>query len=85
MRYGKNDLFTTNYGVEYDKWILTTPQNLVGGFFQSFTRGTYTINVSTAIYYLLVQIIDANDKQVHFGYIRTIDQYNAVKKKLKWT
>jgi hypothetical protein len=85
MRYGKNDLFTTNYGVEYDKWVVTTPQNLIGGFFQSFTRGTYTINVSKAIYYLLVQIVDGNGKQVYIDYIKTVNDYKTVKKKLKWT
>jgi len=80
----RGELFTTNYGVQYDNWISISPQNLVGGFFQSFTRGTFTINVSTPVYYLLVQILDADGNQKYFGYIRTIDQYKAVKKKLKW-
>ena len=81
----RGELFTTNYGVQYDSWALTTPQNLTGGFFQSFTRGTYTINVSTAIFYLLVQIVDSEGNQKYFGYIRTVEQYKAIKKKLKWT
>jgi hypothetical protein len=85
MRYGKNDLFTTNFGINYDKWVSTPPANLTGGFFQSFKRGDYTINVSTAIYYLLVEILDKNEKIVYYGYIKTIDEYKKIKRKLKWT
>lgn len=79
------DLFTSNYGVLYDKWVMTDPQNLIGGFFQSFSRGNYTINISTPVFYLLVQILDAEGNQKYFGYIRTIEQYKTIKKKLKWT
>ncbi len=85
MRTPKADLFTTNYGVDYDKWIATTPQNLVGGFFESFTKDGYIINVSTAVYYLLVQVVDNTGKVVFMDYVKSIADYKKLKKKLRWT
>lgn len=79
------ELFTTNYGVQYDNWVSIAPQNLEGGFYQSFSRGDYIINVSTSTFCLLVQILNSNDAVVYYDRIETVPEYKKVKKKLKWT
>lgn len=81
----KNILFTTNYGVAYDNWIKQEVSDNTGGFFTKYMRGTDSIYVSTAVFYLLVKIEDKLGKQLCFKYIRTIPEYLAIKKQLKWT
>lgn len=79
-----NELFTTNYGVLYDGWVLEPTAERELGFYQKYLRGTYKISVQRPVFYLLIRIQDANDKVVYYDYIRTIGQYQYVKKKLKW-
>jgi len=84
MRYNRNVLFTTNWGVQYDNWIPASNPERIDGFYNKFTRGTDVISVSTPVFYLLVKIEDKNGKVLYYDYIRTIDQYKAIKKKLCW-
>lgn len=81
----REELFTTNYAVTYDNWVKQDVSDREGGFFTKYLRGTDVINTSTPNYYLLVKIDNASGKQLYYGYIRTIEQYRAIRKKLGWT
>jgi hypothetical protein len=83
MRKSSN-LFTTEYGVQYDGWVKQPAGNRENGFYDTFKRGDYTIHVSVPVFYLLVKILDKNNKSVFYDYIYNIDDYRNVKKRLKW-
>ena len=78
----KNELFTTNYGVQYDNW-LKVDLPVEGQFRDVYIWCNYYIYTWTSNYYLLVQIVDVNNKIVYEGYINTIPQYLKIRNKLK--
>jgi hypothetical protein len=81
MRYNRKVLFTTNYAVTYDGWQkLDMP--VEEQFRDVYLWCNYYVYTWTSNYYLLVRIVDNNNKILYEGYIRTIDEYNNVKKKL---
>jgi hypothetical protein len=80
----KNILFTTNYGTDYDGWEKITSENRVGGFYDTYQRGDYTINVTSSVFYLFLEI-KKDDKVVAREYVKTIPEYKKLKKKLGWT
>ena len=84
MKRTPQDLFTVQYAVTYDKWVMVPPEQKALGFLNSYTRGSYKIDVSAPIYYNLVRIRNANDKVEFYGYIKSLADYQKVKKKLKW-
>lgn len=80
----KSELFTSLWAVRYDKWIAANEPERQNGFYNKYTRGTDIISVSIPVFYLLVKIQNSSGKVLYYDYIRTIDQYKAVKKKLNW-
>jgi hypothetical protein len=80
----QKDLFTVMYAIEYDGWVKIPATHIRLGFLSSYMRGTYEINITSPIYYNLVRILDKNKKVVFFDYIRSLYDYNKMKKKLGW-
>ena len=80
----QKDLFTVTYAVEYDKWVKIPPTHIGLGFLSSYMRGDYEININSPVYYNLVRILDKDKKVVFFDYIRSLYDYNKMKKKLNW-
>jgi hypothetical protein len=80
----RNILFTTNYAVYYDSWVKVPSEGRPKGFFDTYTRKDYTINVTSGEFYLLLEIIDSKNKVVFKGTVRTIPDYIKLKRKLKW-
>lgn len=80
----QQDLFTVTYAVEYDGWVKIPATHIELGFLSSYMRGAYEINITSPIYYNLVRILDKNKKVVFFDYIRSLYDYNKMKKKLGW-
>ncbi len=81
----RNILFTTNYGVYYDKWVKVPSEGRTDGFFDTYQRDTFTINVTSSDFYLFLEIINSQNKTVFKGVIRTVPDYLKLRKKLKWT
>jgi hypothetical protein len=84
MKRTPQDLFTVQYAITYDKWVMVEPDQKALGFFNSYTRGSYKIDLSAPIYYNLVRIRDNKDVVKFYGYIKSLADYEKVKKKLKW-
>lgn len=80
MRYNRNVLFTTNYAVTYDGWQKITAEPFEG-YTATYEWGDYIVYTRTSTYYLLVKITKDGILQFE-DYIKTIDDYNKMKKKL---
>ena len=80
MRPSNEEVFTTNWAIFYDGWLLQTTLD----WGQIYTRGTYTIHTNRNVFYLLLAIYDSNNKLVIEKRIYTVPQYLELKKKLKW-
>lgn len=81
MITNREELFTTNWAIFYDGWVLQS--NLDWG--QIYKRGDYTIRTNRNVFYLLLYIYDKNLKLVISKRIYSVDQYLRLKKKLRWT
>lgn len=81
MKYNRNVLFTTGYAVTYDGWQkLDLPSE--GQFRDVYLWCNNYVYTWVSNYYLLVKIVDKNNKILYEGHIQNIDQYNNIKKKL---
>lgn len=80
----KSELFTTNYAIKYDKWQkLDMP--IEEQFRDIYLWCNYYIYTWTSNYNLFVKIVDKNNTILYYGHIKTINQYNDIKKKLNFT
>lgn len=81
MIWQLNEVFTVEYGLDYDKWVTVD----VKGLEDTYTRGTYTIKLRRNDFPNLFKVYNASGKMVYNNYIYTISDYKKMKKKLKWT
>lgn len=77
-----NVLFSTNYSINYDNWVQQTLTSEDG--ITLYLRGTDSIYVKRNDYYLLLTIYDEDDVLIFKNYIKTIQDYKKLKKKLRW-
>jgi hypothetical protein len=80
-RTQQHELFTTNYAVTYEGWQkLDYP--IEGQFRDVYLWCNYYVYTWRPNYYLLVKIVDKNDKILYENYINSISEFQYVKKKL---
>lgn len=81
MRPSNEEMFTTNWALFYDGWVLTGPN---GDWGQIYTRGTCTIHTNRNVFYNVLQVYNQAGKLIADERIYTVPQYLELKKKLKW-
>ncbi len=81
MRTPKADLFTTNYAVTYAGWVLTDFP-VKEQFRQTYLWCNYYVYTWTSNYYLLVRVEDKDGKLLFEDYVRSITEFNNLRKKL---
>ena len=82
MRYNRNVLFTTNYGIFYEGWqLLDLP--VEEQFWDSYLWCNYYVYTRKSTFYLLIKITDSNGKLLFEGEIPSIDKWKEVKKQIK--
>lgn len=81
MRYNRNVLFTTKYGLDYEGWVKTNLP-VQEQFRDNYSWKDLTVYTWTSNFYLLLRIVDSNNNLKYEGYVRTIDDWKKVKKKL---
>lgn len=77
-----NELFTVDYAIRWDNWIKLDEIEDIR-LRDTYQWGKYKVYTYVPDFYLLVRIVDDKGKTVYYDYIRTISQYNYIKKKLK--